>query len=124
VARTLLDAVTEADPMVCTLLLTPAAGAQFAAAAGTRDCAGALPVLAALVTDAGRYPAPDSDAIPTTLSRTGRPPPRTCADELGRPLGILDGTTRPGPSPGPQLGRLHLARVLGEGYQVTSYTPC
>ncbi len=31
--------------------------------------------------------------------------------------GILDGTTRPGPPPGPRLGRLHLDRVLGQGHQ-------
>jgi hypothetical protein len=39
--------------------------------------------------------------------------------------GILDGTIgTPASSPGPQLGRLHLARVLEQGYQVVRVTPC
>jgi hypothetical protein len=33
-------------------------------------------------------------------------------------------TAAPAPAPGPQVGRLDLVRVLGQGYQITHMQPC
>lgn len=124
-ARTLLDAITDTDPTVCGLMLSPPAGDQLAAAVGAADCAGALRQLSGQVVEPRRYPAPDHDAIPTTLSPDGQSGTADlCAMSWHDLAGILHGTTPPGPAPGPQLGRLELTRVLGQGYQIVRFTPC
>ena len=41
-ARTLLRGIADDDPIICTTLLAPAAGAQLAATVGATDCAGAV----------------------------------------------------------------------------------
>ena len=77
------------------------------------------------MSDPHRYVAPDFDAVTQTLSPDGQ---SATVDRCGLSwdglAGILHGTTPPGSPPGPQLGRLDLTRVLGQGFQVARFTPC
>jgi hypothetical protein len=129
-ARTLLgvlagDAAAETDPPVCTLLLSPTAADQLATAAGAADCRAALRVLSARVRDHDLYPVPDEDTIPTALSPDGETATADlCRMAWTRLPGAAPLDALPEPPPGPQLGRLDLARVLGQGYQITQFTPC
>jgi hypothetical protein len=124
-AQVLLRAVADGDPTVCTTVLAPAAAEELAAAVGVPDCAGAMRVLADRVVDPQRYVAPDFDAVTQTLSPDGQSATvNVCRLSWDGLAGILHGTTPPGPPPGPQLGRLDLTRVLGQGFQVARFTPC
>jgi hypothetical protein len=77
------------------------------------------------VVDPRRYTVPDSDAIPTSPSPDGQ---SATADLCGLSwdgLGaVVHGTTAAGLPAGPQLGRLDLTRVLGQGYRITHLTRC
>jgi hypothetical protein len=127
-ARLLLRAVADDDPTVCTTLLSPAAAAQLAMAAGAPDCPTALRALAGRVGQPARYPAPDADATPTSLASNGElGTADLCHLTWNGVTALLTGTPRgtsPTGAPGPQLGRLVLTRVLGQGYQITQFTPC
>jgi hypothetical protein len=125
VARTLLRAIAEGDTTVCATLLAPAAADQLAHAVGAADCAGAVRVLTARVVDPRGYPAPDADATPSILSSDGQSAGLDlCGLRWDGVAAILQGTPAPGPQPGPQVGRLDLGRVLGQGYQIVRITPC
>ena len=133
VARTLLGAIAEGDTTVCATLLAPAAGDQLAHAVGAADCADAVKVLAARVVDPRRYPAPDAATTPSTLSSDGQSAGLDlCGLRWDGVAAILHGTPTPGPQPvpdlglqpGPQLGRLDLSRVLGQGLPIVHITPC
>jgi hypothetical protein len=82
--------------------------------------------MAARVRDRQRYAAPDSDAITQTLSVDGESGMvDACHLSWDGLTGILHGDASVhGPAPGPQLGRLFLARALGQGYQIVGFTPC
>ena len=76
--------------------------------------------------DRQRYATPDFDAITQTLSADGASGTAdACHLSWDGLTGILHGDASvPGPAPGPQLGRLTLARTLGQGYQIVGFTPC
>jgi hypothetical protein len=109
-------AVADGDPTVCNDAAAPAAAAQLVTAADAGDCAGAVRVLSARVVD------PRCTRRPTS-TRSPKPSPRRagghrrCAGcaETACLAGILHGTTPAAQPPGPQLGRLDLAQVLGQG---------
>jgi hypothetical protein len=69
---------------------------------------------------------PDVRAVTVTLSPDGQTGTAdACHLSWDGLSGVLDGTTADSlRQPGPQLGRLDLARVLGRGYQIVAFTPC
>jgi hypothetical protein len=68
----------------------------------------------------------DHNAIPTTLSANGQVGTADmCRMTWNGVAAILAGEGGHNASPpGPQIGRLQLTRVLGQGYQVAGFTPC
>lgn len=123
VVRTLLDVVARGDgPEVCGTLLSPDAAGQLAAASGTPDCRAALQALTARVTDRDLYPIPDYESIAVVPAADERATADACGLSWSRMSGVPDGPAEP--APGPQLGRLDLARLPGQGYQVVGFTRC
>lgn len=123
--RVLLQAVARSDASVCETVFTPGAAAQLAAATGALSCPAAVRVLADRVVDPHRYPVPDSHATPQALAPDAESGSvDLCHLTWDGVAAILNGTAAAGPAPGPQLGRLDLTRVLGQGYQVDRVAPC
>jgi hypothetical protein len=122
-ARALLQAIADGDPNVCTLLLAAPAAAQLTTLTGSPDCPTTVHALAGRVTDPAHYPAPNSDALPVTRDAATRSV-TIDACHLTWPRADQVHSTDPGGPPGPQIGRLDLVPVLGQGYQITSIHPC
>ena len=125
-ARALVEAVADDDSSVCALALSPTAAGQLATATATPDCAAAIHALASRVVDPIHYRGPDNDAITDTLAPDGQTGTAdVCHLSWGGSPGTRDGTTAERrPQPGPQLGRLDLARILSRGYQIIAFVPC
>lgn len=125
-ARALLRAVADDDPTVCATTLSPFAAGQLAAAAGAPDCPAAVHAVASRVVDPRRYATPDGNAVTHTLAPDGQTG-TVDACHLTWPglTGIVHGRAADSACPpGPQLGRLDLVRVLGQGYEVVRFATC
>lgn len=125
-SRALVEAVAGDDSSVCDLALSPTAAGQLATATATPDCAAAIHALASRVTDPVHYQGPDNDAITDTVAPDGQTGTADACHLSWDGLSDVHGGTTPErrPQPGPQLGRLDLARILGRGYQIIAFVPC
>ena len=118
VARSLVNAVADGDTAGCGLLLTPQATDQLAATVGAPACPTTIRALSARVLDRQQYARPDADTITTTSTAADRATVDACHLTWGS--STVFGRPPTSPAPGPQLGYLDVARVLGRGYQITA----
>ena len=120
-ARALLQEVAEDDPSACTTLLDLGGATQLAVTVAVTDCPAAVHALRARVLSASRYPQPDADTTPTTA--TGD---IATADTCHMTWNALNWWTGrpPAPPAGPQIGRLTLHQVLGQGWVITDVQRC
>lgn len=110
VLPTLLTTIARGESdAICDVLIAPGAQPAFAASVGQPDCAGAVRVLAAQVTDANAY-------------GKGQAPRRSDPQAEIDACHLTWRTTGP---PGPQLGHLTVGQIPGGStYAVLGFRPC
>lgn len=109
----LANGIAADDPGVACGILGPSAAAQFAAAAGTPDCPGAVHALAGRVGDKAKYVDGYTYRLPTGVVVKQQASASADGCRVSLPATV-----------GPPLGRLELRRDKPSQFVVTGYRPC